>query len=145
MDVFELLKRMIAIQSISGDEQGIADFLAEYLAGAGFIVEVQEAAEHRPNVYARRGDPVLVLSSHTDTVPPYIEYSEDGEYVYGRGSCDAKGPIAAMIKAAEALIEAAVGDFGLLFVVGEEAGRPGALAAHTTPKPWPLLNYRRTA
>jgi acetylornithine deacetylase len=131
MDLFELLKRMIAIQSISGNEKCLADFLSEYLAGAGFAVEVQAAETDRPNVYARRGDPIVVLSSHTDTVPPYIEYSEDGEYIYGRGSCDAKGPIAAMIKAAEALLEAGVGDFGLLFVVGEEAGSVGARAANT--------------
>jgi len=124
---------MIEIESISGDEQGIAGFLADYLARAGFAVEVQEADERRPNVYARRGDPIVVLSSHTDTVPPYVEYGEDGEYIYGRGSCDAKGPIAAMIKAGEALTEATVDDFGLLFVVGEEAGSIGARAANTLP------------
>jgi acetylornithine deacetylase len=133
MDLFELLKRMIGIQSISGNEQGIADFLSEYLAHAGFTVEVQAAETGRPNVYARRGDPVVVLSSHTDTVPPYIEYAEDDEYIYGRGSCDAKGPIAAMIKAAEALTESGVGDVGLLLVVGEEAGSIGARAANTIP------------
>jgi acetylornithine deacetylase len=133
MDLFELLQRMIAIESISGNEQGIADFLAEYLGRAGLAVEVQEAARNRPNVYARRGDPLVVLSSHTDTVPPYIEYREDGQYIYGRGSCDAKGPIAAMIKAAETLVEAGVGDFGLLFVVGEEAGSLGARVANALP------------
>src|SRR5262249_21321754 len=121
------------IESISGNEQGIAGFLAEYLAAVGFAVEVQEAADGRPNVYARRGDPIVVLSSHTDTVPPYFEYHEDGEHIYGRGSCDAKGPIAAMIKAAEALMEANVNDFGLLFVVGEEAGSVGARAANMIP------------
>jgi len=124
---------MISIESISGNEKDVAAFLADYLAGAGFAVELQEAAQHRPNVYARRGDPIVVLSSHTDTVPPYIKYSEDGHYIYGRGSCDAKGPIAAMIKAAEALIEAGVDDFGLLFVVGEEAGSAGARAANSLP------------
>src|SRR6516225_6539379 len=133
MDLVELLQRMIAIESISGNEQGIADFLAEYLGRAGLAVEVQEAARNRPNVYARRCDPLVVLSSHTDTVPPYIEYREDGEYIYGRGSCDAKGPIAAMIKAAETLTEAGVSDFGMLFVVGEEAGSVGARAANTIP------------
>jgi acetylornithine deacetylase len=133
MDLFELLQRMIQIESISGNEQAVAGFLAEYLAGAGFAVDVQQAAESRPNVYARRGDPTVVLSSHTDTVPPYIEFHEDGEYIYGRGSCDAKGPIAAMIKAAETLMEAGVSDFGLLFVVGEEAGSVGAREANKIP------------
>jgi len=133
MDLFELLQRMIEIESISGNEQALAGFLADYLAGAGLTVQLQQAAERRPNVYARHGDPTVVLSSHTDTVPPYVEFHEDGEYIYGRGSCDAKGPIAAMIKAAETLIEANITDFGLLFVVGEEAGSVGARAANEIP------------
>ena len=133
MDVFELTKRLIAIPSISGDERQVADFLSDYLEGAGFQVETQEAEEGRPNVYARRGEPLVVLSSHTDTVPPYVEFREDEEYLYGRGACDAKGIIAAMVKAAESLVAANVSDFGLLFVVGEEAGSPGARAANAIP------------
>src|SRR5688500_10494241 len=145
MDVFELTRQLIAIPSISGDEKRIADFLAEYLTAAGFQVELQEvglqeAASHRPNVYAYRGNPQVVLSTHTDTVPPYVELREDDEFIYGRGACDAKGIIAAMVKAAETLIdetlidetliESGETDFGLLFVVGEEAGSPGAEAAN---------------
>jgi acetylornithine deacetylase len=133
MDLFELLRRLIAIESISGGEQAVADFLAEYLRAAGLKVELHYAADLRPNVYARHGDPRVVLSSHTDTVPPYIELREDDQYIYGRGACDAKGCIAAMIKAAEALIEAKVTDFGLLFVVGEEAGSIGAMTANEIP------------
>jgi len=133
MNVFELTRKLISIPSISGDEKAVAEFLAEYLSAAGFEVELQEAAEGRPNVYARRGDPDVVLSTHTDTVPPYVEFREDDEFIYGRGACDTKGIIAAMIKAGEALIEADVTDFGLLFVVGEEAGSPGAHAANTIP------------
>jgi acetylornithine deacetylase len=133
MNVFELALRLIAIPSISGDEKPVALFLAEYLSGVGFEVELQEAADNRPNIYARRGEPNVVLSTHTDTVPPYIEFSEDAEFIYGRGACDAKGIIAAMVKAGEALIEANASDFGLLFVVGEEAGSPGARAANEIP------------
>ncbi len=133
MNVFELTRKLISIPSISGDEKAVAEYLAEYLGAAGFEVELQEAAEGRPNVYARRGDPDIVLSSHTDTVPPYVEFREDEEFIYGRGACDTKGIIAAMMKAGEALIEADVSDFGLLFVVGEEAGSPGAHAANTIP------------
>jgi acetylornithine deacetylase len=133
MNVFELTSRLISIPSISGDEKAVAEFIAEYLSAAGFEVELQEAAEGRPNVYARRGEPDVVLSTHTDTVPPYVEFREDDEFIYGRGACDTKGIIAAMIKAGEALIEANVTDFGLLFVVGEEAGSPGAHAADTIP------------
>jgi acetylornithine deacetylase len=133
MNVFELTRKLISIPSISGDEKAVAEFLAEYLSAAGFEVELQEAAEGRPNVYARRGEPDVVLSTHTDTVPPYVEFREDDEFIYGRGACDTKGIIAAMIKASAALIEANVTDFGLLFVVGEEAGSPGAHAANTIP------------
>ena len=133
MNVFELSLRLIAIPSISGEEKPVALFLAEYLSGVGFEVELQEAADNRPNIYARRGQPNVVLSTHTDTVPPYVEFSEDAEFIYGRGACDAKGIIAAMVKAGEALIEANVSDFGLLLVVGEEAGSPGARAANEIP------------
>ncbi len=133
MNVFDLTKRLIEIPSISGDEKAVAGFLADYLSDAGFEVELQETDCGRPNVYARRGEPDVVFSSHTDTVPPYVEFSEDDEFIYGRGACDAKGIIAAMVKASEALIEANVTDFGLLFVVGEEAGSPGARAANEIP------------
>ena len=133
MNVFELTRKLISIPSISGDEKQVAEFLAEHLSAAGFEVELQDAGEGRPNVYARRGEPEVVLSTHTDTVPPYVEFSEDDQFIYGRGACDAKGIAAAMIKAAAALIEASVTDFGLLFVVGEEAGSPGARAANEIP------------
>jgi len=133
MHVFELTRTLISIPSISGDEKAVALFLAEYLTAIGLLVELQDDVTGRPNVYARRGEPDVVLSTHTDTVPPYLEFSEDDDFIYGRGACDAKGLIAAMIKAAEALIEANVADFGLLFVVGEEAGSPGARAANSIP------------
>jgi len=133
MNVFELTRKLISIPSISGDEKAVAEFIAEYLSDVGFEVELQDAAEGRPNVYARRGEPDVVLSTHTDTVPPYVEFREDDEFIYGRGACDTKGIIAAMLKAGEALIDANVTDFGLLLVVGEEAGSPGAHAANTIP------------
>ncbi|MEK6323706.1 MAG: M20/M25/M40 family metallo-hydrolase [Acidobacteriota bacterium] len=133
MNLFEVTRKLISIPSISGDEKQIADFLAEYLRRSGFEVEIQDTDNDRPNVYARRGEPDVVLSTHTDTVPPYVEFGEDDDYIYGRGACDAKGIIAAMIKAGEALIEANVTDFGLLFVVGEEAGSQGARAANAIP------------
>lgn len=133
MDVFDLTRQLIAIPSISGEEKAVAEFVADYLSRAGFTVELQEAAPLRPNVYARLGEPDIVLSTHTDTVPPYLELSEDEEFICGRGACDAKGILAAMIKAAESLATQGVTDFGLLFVVGEEAGSPGARAAEQLP------------
>lgn len=133
LTAFELTRKLISIPSISGDEKAVAEFLAEYLRSAGLEVELQEAVEDRPNVYARLGDPDVVLSSHTDTVPPYVEYREDDQFIYGRGACDTKGIIAAMIKASESLIDAKVNNFGLLFVVGEEAGSVGARVANSIP------------
>jgi acetylornithine deacetylase len=133
MNVFELTRKLISIPSISGDEKQVAEFLAEYLSAAGFDVQLQEAEDNRPNVYARRGEPAVVLSSHTDTVPPYVEFKEEDDFIYGRGACDTKGIIAAMLKAGEALIEENVTDFGLLFVVGEEAGSIGARQANKIP------------
>src|SRR2546423_2081646 len=113
MNVFELTKQLIEIPSISGDEKAVAEFLADRLTSLGLKVELQEVIEGRPNVYARRGEPQITLSTHTDTVPPYVEFREDDEFIYGRGACDAKGIIAAMVKAYEELIEANVTDFGL--------------------------------
>jgi acetylornithine deacetylase len=133
MNVFDLTERLISIPSISGGEGPVAEFLAEYLGHAGLEVELQQVAAGRPNLYARRGDPEVVLSTHTDTVPPYVEFKEDEQFIYGRGACDAKGIIASMVKAAENLTGAGVTGFGLLFVVGEEAGSPGARAANAIP------------
>src|SRR5215510_14538124 len=133
LTAFELTKKLISIPSISGDEKGVAECLAEYLSSVGFELEFQLALDDRPNVYARLGEPDVVLSSHTDTVPPYVEYREDGEFIYGRGACDTKGIIAAMIKASESWIDSNVKDFGLLFVVGEEAGSVGARVANSIP------------
>lgn len=133
LTAFELTKKLISIPSISGDEKSVTEFLAEYLESVGFDIEIQEAVEGRPNIYARRGDPDVVLSSHTDTVPPYVEYREDDQFIYGRGACDTKGIIAAMIKASESLIDEKVNNFGLLLVVGEEAGSVGARVANSIP------------
>ena len=133
MNLFSLTKRLISIPSISGDEYNVADFIAQHLRGLGFEVQLQDACYHRPNVYARIGDPDVVMSTHTDTVPPHIAVHENDHYIYGRGACDTKGIIASMIEAGRALKDEGVRDFGLLFVVGEEAGSPGARAANSIP------------
>jgi acetylornithine deacetylase len=133
MNLFDLTKRLITIPSISGEERNIADFLAEYLTGLGYEVEMQEAAYRRPNIYARMGEPDVVLSTHIDTVPPYVELREDDYYIYGRGACDTKGIIAAMIEAGKVLAESGTTDFGLLLLVGEEAGSVGARVANLIP------------
>jgi acetylornithine deacetylase len=75
------------------------------------------------------GDPRVTMSTHLDTVPPFFPSREDGEFIWGRGACDAKGIIAAMVAAAEKLLAEGVHNFALLFVVGEERNSAGAYAA----------------
>src|ERR1700731_4417873 len=86
------------------------------------------------NVFAHWGDPLVTLSTHMDTVPPFFPSREDAEFLWGRGSCDAKGIIAAMIAATEKLLAAGTRNFGRLFVVGEERNSAGAKAAAATPR-----------
>jgi len=95
---------------------------------------VLEAAPNRFNVFAAFGEPVVTLSTHMDTVPPHVASREDETRIWGRGACDAKGIIASMIGAAEALLEDGTRNFGLLFVVGEEKNSAGAVAAARDPR-----------
>src|SRR5207245_11779580 len=97
-------------------------------------VERIPAAPDRDNIFASWGQPLVTLSTHMDTVPPFFGSREDGEFIWGRGACDAKGIIAAMIAAAEKLLAAGTRNFGLLFVVGEERDSAGAKAAAATPR-----------
>src|SRR6185369_2456660 len=131
MNVFELTRQLIDIPSITGDELAVGQFLSNYLEQLGYRVERQEVAPDRFNVIATTEmSPRIVFSTHMDTVPPFIESSEDDEFVYGRGSCDAKGIIAAQIFAAERLRAEDVNDVGLLFTVDEELSSIGAQAAN---------------
>ncbi|MCA1630335.1 MAG: M20/M25/M40 family metallo-hydrolase [Acidobacteria bacterium] len=131
-ELFELTRRLIDIPSVTGAEGAVSRFLASHLAGLGYEVETQEIAPRRSNVLARvAGSRArVVLSTHTDTVPPHVASSEDDEFVHGRGACDAKGIIAAQIAAAETLRADGVREIGLLFTVDEEMGSDGARAAN---------------
>ena len=134
MELFELTKALVNIESVTGNERGCADFLRRHLDGRGFDVELvpvsDEGSGERANVLATRGTPEVVLSTHLDTVPPFFPAREDAELIYGRGSCDAKGIIASQVVAAERLVAEGVDDFGLLFLVGEETLSDGARAAN---------------
>src|ERR1044072_8849015 len=104
MSLFELTRTLMDIPSVSGEEGEVGRFLASYLEGLGYRVELQEVEPGRANVLARtEARPRVVLSTHMDTVPPFIASSEDDEYIYGRGACDAKGIIAAQLTAADRL------------------------------------------
>src|SRR5690349_9663338 len=130
MDAARLTRELIDIESITGNEAQVGDYLNKYLAKLGYQTVKMPVEGARHNVYAAlNGKPDLVFSTHMDTVPPFIPSSEDAEKIYGRGSCDAKGIIAAQIAAAETLRHKN-SRIGLLFVVGEERDSQGAKAAN---------------
>lgn len=133
-ELFSLVKSLVSIESTSGNEGACGEFLRDYLAGLNLQVELIPVTADRFNVFACCGKPEVVLSTHFDTVPPYLPFDEDGEYLYGRGSCDAKGILAAQVAAAQRLMTEGVGDFGLLFLVGEETVSDGARAANEVPR-----------
>lgn len=131
MNVNVLTRKLIDIPSVTGDEKSVGEFLASHLADLGYRVAKHEVATDRFNVWATtNAPPRVVLSTHMDTVPPFIESSEDNERIYGRGACDAKGIIAAQITAAERLRRESIAEIGLLFTVDEEQGSLGAQVAN---------------
>jgi acetylornithine deacetylase len=133
MEIFELTKALINIESVTGHERACAEFLRGYLVARNFQVEFQPVSRDRSNVFAKTGKPDVVLSTHIDTVPPFLLAREDEEFIYGRGACDAKGILAAQIVAAERLVSEGVTDFGLLYLVGEETTSDGAREANLHP------------
>lgn len=134
MNLFDLTRNLIDIPSLTGTELEIARFLNSELQRLGYKVEVQELTAGRANLIATTGSAArVVFSTHMDTVPPHIDSSEDDDFIYGRGSCDAKGIIAAQIVAAEELRRQGVDQIGLLFTVDEEAGSDGARLANEHP------------
>ncbi len=138
MHVFELTRRLIDIESITPNEGAIGDFLFTYLSDMAKhfdgCIERMPVEHGRDNVFVRFGEPVVVLSTHMDTVPPFIPSREDATHIWGRGACDTKGIIAAMITASEQRLRAGKRNFGMLFVVGEERNSAGALAAAKNPR-----------
>jgi len=143
IDPIQFTRQLCEIESVTYHEGAVGDFLADFLAQRGWAVEktpVEQPKENagggpRWNVYASAAGetPDLVFSTHMDIVPPYIPFSEDAEFMYGRGVSDAKGIIAAQVAAAEAL-RAEGFRIGLLFVSGEERDSAGAKAANLSPK-----------
>ena len=132
-DVVELTARLMEIDSTSGQEGAVVDWLENYLAGTDWKVARIPVSPGRDDLLATTGsDPEVTLSTHLDTVPPFIPPRLDGETLWGRGACDAKGIAASMIFAAEQLRQQRV-SAALLFVVGEEVTHDGAVAANRVP------------
>ena len=138
MELFELTRKLIDIESITPNERDIGNFLFDHLKELALRfdgqVERMPVEPARDNIFVRFGEPVVVLSTHMDTVPPFHGSREDEHQIWGRGACDTKGIIAAMITAARQLLEAGKRNFGLLFVVGEERNSAGAIAASRNPR-----------
>ncbi len=130
-DPLALARRLIGIPSPTEQEREVGNFLHDELVRLGYACRIQDVTPGRFNVFASAGGrPRVVLNSHTDTVPPWFAFSEDEEWIYGRGACDTKGVIAAMIAAGERLREGGFNDFAFLFVVGEETDSIGAKSAN---------------
>jgi acetylornithine deacetylase len=129
MDVLELTRALVALETPTGAEGPAIDLLDGALRRVGYTTRRQPVSPGRENLYAFREQPVVVFSTHVDTVPPYLPIAEDDEAIHGRGSCDAKGIAAAMVAAAERLAAGGERRIGLLFLVGEENGSDGAKAA----------------
>ena len=132
-DVVDLAESLLAIDSTTGREQGAVEAVARWLIARGWNVTLQEVEPQRSNVWATRRGGGVTLSTHLDTVPPYVPPRREGDRLYGRGACDAKGIAAAMMIAAQRLADAGEERVDLLFVVGEEKGSPGARAANRLP------------
>lgn len=128
--LLQLHRRLVSTPSITRNELAVSTWLLEYLKDAGLTVELQPVLNDPKsfNVYAYLGstrNTLLLLSSHLDTVPPFIPYSVNGTEIHGRGTCDAKGSVATQIIAFLDLVKQGIlkeGDVALLFVVGEEVG-----------------------
>jgi acetylornithine deacetylase len=138
MNLFGLTRALVDIESTTQHEQPVADFVFSHLSALvarfpGHLERIS-AAPGRNNLFASWGEPVVTLSTHMDTVPPFFPSREDADFIWGRGSCDAKGILAAMLGATEKLLAAGARNFGLLFVVGEERDSVGAKAAARAPR-----------
>jgi acetylornithine deacetylase len=138
MNLFELTRALVDIESVTNGEKKVGDYLFAQLSALASDrngrIERIPAAPGRDNIFASWGQPLVTLSTHMDTIPPFFGSREDGDFIWGRGACDAKGIIAAMIVAAEKLLAAGTRNFGLLFVVGEERNSAGAKAAAANPR-----------
>ena len=131
VDPIALARTLIDIDSTTGREGQLGSWLARFLRERGYRVEEQPVSEGRFNVLATLdAAPVVTLSTHFDCVPPFFPGREERGLLFGRGSCDAKGILAAQVAAAERLRAGGEHRIALLFIVGEERGSDGARVAN---------------
>jgi acetylornithine deacetylase len=131
IDPIDFARKLIDIPSPTGEERAVGEFLERELRRLEYSVRRHPVTDARFNLYASAaGSPRVILNSHLDTVPPWFASSDDRDFLYGRGACDPKGVIAAMIAAGEQLRSGGIRDFAFLFVVGEETDSIGAKSAN---------------
>jgi len=128
-DVVSVTRALVDIDSTTGREGDCVLWMATLLSDAGYGVVEQVVDGARRNIYAAFGKADVVLSTHLDCVPPFFPSRLEGDVLFGRGSCDAKGIAACQVAAVEMLRREGVTNLGLLFVVGEERGSDGAKTA----------------
>jgi acetylornithine deacetylase len=133
LDPVAFARALIDIDSTTGREGAAGEWLAGQLRVRGYTVVEQPIDRGCSNILATLDPPQVVLSTHFDCVPPFISSSVRDGRLYGRGSCDAKGILAAQLAAAERLRGEGERRVGLLFVAGEERGSDGAIAANAIP------------
>ena len=132
-DPIAFASALINIDSTTGQEGAAGRWLAAELWQLGYAVVEQPLARGCANLIATIDPPVVVFSTHYDCVPPFFPSRVEGDRLYGRGACDAKGILAAQVAAAERMRSRGERRVGLLFVVGEERGSDGATEANTAP------------
>lgn len=131
IDPIAFARKLIDIPSPTGEEKAVGDFLHAELSRLGFDTRRYPVTDSRFNLYGGAGGrPRVIINSHIDTVPPWFASSEDDDKLHGRGACDTKGVIAAMIAAGLRLRDRNIRDFAFLFVVGEETDSIGAKTAN---------------
>jgi len=134
VDIVALTRALVDIDSTTGREGATGRWLADYLRRGGWSVVEQRVDDARFNVIATAAAPAeprqVVFSTHIDCVPPFFPSHVEGDRLYGRGACDAKGILAAQVSAADRLRRDGESRVGLVFVVGEELGSDGARVAN---------------
>lgn len=125
---YELYMEMLQCDSTTGKERALAEMLARRMQRPDNTIEQMEVGDGTLNLLISWGTPRILFCTHLDTVPPYIPPTRSGDTYYGRGTCDAKGQIAAMWAACCARADRGERDFGLLLLSGEETGSWGAKA-----------------
>lgn len=127
-NVEELLRQLMNIPSISGEESQVCQFVFDLLKKKGFETKKYPVSDKRFNIVGKiNKNPKVYFQAHLDTVPPHIRLKEDNEFIYGRGACDTKGSAAAMITAGILAKNKGINNFGLIFTVGEEDKLDGAI------------------